>query len=133
MNTVVAGLAVEVTGDGSPVICVHGLGGTSNSFTPQMPALAGLRVIRPDLPCAGRSLNTEKPSITSVAAALIKLADVLGVRSAHFIGHSLGTLICQYLAAERPERVASLTLVGGLLEPAAVARDGLRSRAQVAR
>jgi 3-oxoadipate enol-lactonase len=133
MSNVVAGLAVEVAGDGPPVVCIHGLGGTSNTFTPQMPALAGLRVVRPDLPCAGRSPNSEKPSIATMASAVVKLADVLGVKSAHFVGHSLGTLICQHLAAERPELVRSLVLLGGLYEPIAAARDALRSRAQLAR
>jgi pimeloyl-ACP methyl ester carboxylesterase len=130
---VVAGLAVEVSGDGTPVICIHGLGGTSNSFTPQMPVLTGLRVIRPDLPCAGRSPNTERPSIASMAVAITKVMDVLAAKAAHFVGHSLGTLVCQYLAAERPDLVRSLTLLGALTEPSATARAGLRQRAQTAR
>ncbi|NJM33744.1 MAG: alpha/beta fold hydrolase, partial [Rhodomicrobium sp.] len=113
---VIAGMAVEIAGDGAPVICVHGLGGTSNTFTPQMPALATMRAIRPDLPCSGRSANTERPSIASFAASLIKLADTLGVKSAHFVGHSLGTIVCQHLAAERPELVRSLALIGALIE-----------------
>ena len=133
MNNVVAGLAVEVSGDGTPVICVHGLGGTSNTFTPQLPALASMRVIRPDLPCSGRTANSDALSITSMAAALIRLAEVLGAKAAHFIGHSLGTLVCQYLAAERPELVRSLALIGGLYEPPAGARDALRQRARLAR
>jgi 3-oxoadipate enol-lactonase len=130
---VVAGMAVEIAGDGTPVICIHGLGGTSNSFTPQMPVLATMRAIRPDLPCSGRSVNVEKPSIGSFAAAIARLAEMLGVKSAHFIGHSLGTIICQHLAADRPELVRSLTLIGGLIEPGKTARDGLRQRAKAAR
>ena len=46
-------IAVEDEGEGDPVVCVHGLGGSSNTWTALLPALAGLRVIRPDLP--GRS------------------------------------------------------------------------------
>jgi pimeloyl-ACP methyl ester carboxylesterase len=132
-GNVVAGMAVEIAGDGAPVICVHGLGGTSNTFTPQMPVLATMRVIRPDLPCSGRSANVEKPSISSFASGLTKLADMLGVKSAHFVAHSLGTIICQHLAAERPELVRSLSLIGALIEPQQAARDGLRARAQTAR
>ena len=33
-------LAVEITGDGPPVVLVHGLGGTSNFYQPQVAALA---------------------------------------------------------------------------------------------
>ena len=130
---IVAGMAVEIAGDGTPVICIHGLGGTSNSFTPQMPALATMRAIRPDLPCSGRSANIEKPSIGGFAAGIARLADMLGVKSAHFIGHSLGTVICQHLAVERPELVRSLTLIGALSEPGQLARDALRQRAAAAR
>ena len=132
-GNIVAGMAVEIAGDGTPVICIHGLGGTSNSFTPQMPVLANLRAIRPDLPCCGRSANVEKPSIGSFAAGIARLADLLGVKSAHFIGHSLGTIVCQHLAAERPELVRSLALIGALGEPAQPMRDALRQRAKAAR
>ncbi len=130
---VVAGMAVEVAGDGTPVICIHGLGGTSNSFAPQMPILATMRTIRPDLPCSGRSVNIDKPSMSGFAAAIARLADTLGVKSAHFLGHSMGTIICQHLAAERSELVRSLTLIGALIQPAQAARDGLGARAMSAR
>jgi pimeloyl-ACP methyl ester carboxylesterase len=42
MNSrLVEGMAVEVAGEGDAVICVHGLGGTSNTFQPQMAVLSG--------------------------------------------------------------------------------------------
>lgn len=131
--TLVANMAVEIAGDGMPVICVHGLGGTSNTFTPQMPALATMRVIRPDLPCSGRSENVEKPSIASFSASIARLAEKLGVTTAHFVSHSLGTIVCQHLATERPELVRSLALIGALIELAAPARDALKQRAKAAR
>src|ERR1700754_4038442 len=109
-----AGLAVDISGEGAAVICVHGLGGTSNSFTPQLPALAGMRAIRLDLPCSGRSPLSDAPSVAGMAAALARLAEALEVKGAHFIGHSLGSLICQHLAAERPDLVRSLVLIGAI-------------------
>ena len=48
-------MAVEVDGEGDAVVMVHGLGGTSNTWTPLMPALSRHRVIRLDLPGSGRS------------------------------------------------------------------------------
>ena len=48
-------VAVEEEGEGPAVVCVHGLGGSSNTWTPLMPALARHRVIRIDLP--GRSMR----------------------------------------------------------------------------
>jgi pimeloyl-ACP methyl ester carboxylesterase len=48
------GMVVESEGEGPPVIMLHGLGGTSNSFQPLLAPLAGFRIVRPDLPGAGR-------------------------------------------------------------------------------
>ena len=48
-------VVVEEEGEGDAVVCVHGLGGSSNSFTALMPALAGRRVLRLDLPGSARS------------------------------------------------------------------------------
>ena len=52
-------IAVEDAGEGDAVVCVHGLGGSSNSFTPLMPALARHRTVRIDLPGSGRSQRAE--------------------------------------------------------------------------
>ena len=56
MTTVaVNGVVAEVAGEGPAVVMVHGLGGTSNAFQPQMEALRSYRVVRIDLPGSGRS------------------------------------------------------------------------------
>ena len=52
-------IAVEEEGEGPAVVCVHGLGGSGNTWTPLMPALARHRVIRIDLPGSGRSQRAE--------------------------------------------------------------------------
>ncbi len=47
---------------------VHGLGGTSNTFTPLVGVYAGRnRVIRPDLPGSGRSATPEAMDLDSIA------------------------------------------------------------------
>ena len=56
MTTVSVGTVVgEVEGDGFPVVMIHGLGGSTNMFQPQVAALAGKRIIRLDLPGSSRS------------------------------------------------------------------------------
>ena len=54
-------MAVEIEGEGEPVLMIHGLGGTSNTFTPMLGALARHRTIRFDLPGSGRSHRVEGP------------------------------------------------------------------------
>ena len=126
-------MAVEIDGSGDPVICVHGLGGTSNTFCTQIATLAGKRVIRPDLLCSGRSPLVENPSIGGFVSALVRMADVLGIASAHWVGHSMGTLILQHLAAEHGSIVRSLTLLGATSGPSAQFTENLRKRAALAR
>ncbi len=127
-------MRVEEEGEGDAVVCVHGLGGSSNSFTPLMPALARHRVVRVDLPGSGRSQDAEGPlSIEGFAAAVQAACARLGITRAHFIGHSMGTIVCQHLAVDAPTLVRSLALFGPLIAPADTARAAIRARAAKAR
>ena len=127
-------LVVETVGDGAAVVMIHGLGGTSNTFQPLMATLAAYRVIRPDMPGSGRSDMGAGPlSIEGHAAAVLNLMDEAGLRVAHLVGHSMGTIVCQHIAATVPDRVAGLVLFGALTEPPEAARTGLVARAGVAR
>src|SRR5439155_14892416 len=76
-------MEVEVDGNGDAVILIHGLGGSSNTFSPQMTVLGQHRAIRPDLPGSGRArLAAEKLSIEDVADRIIAVAYVLNIRPA---------------------------------------------------
>jgi pimeloyl-ACP methyl ester carboxylesterase len=127
------GLAVEVDGEGSPVVCLHGLGGTSNTWTSLMRALRQFRVIRIDLPGSGRSSSVTGPlSIESMAEAVIAVCRQLDIAGAHFVGHSMGTIVCQHVAAKKASLVKSLTLFGPLACPADLARPNILARAEKA-
>lgn len=127
-------MAVEDEGEGDAVVCVHGLGGSSNTFTPLMPVLARHRVLRVDLPGSGRSQQAEGSlSITRFVEAVQAACARLGITRAHFVGHSLGTIVCQHLAVAAPALVRSLALFGPLMAPPDAARTAIRARAAKAR
>jgi pimeloyl-ACP methyl ester carboxylesterase len=133
-SVAVGGVVAEVEGDGFPVVMLHGLGGTTNVFQPQLEVLGGYRVIRMDLPGSGRSpLPAKDASLDDFATAIAAAARALGVTGAHFVGHSLGTIVCQKLAVAEPDLVRSLTLLGALAAPAEATRTALHARAELAR
>lgn len=127
-------MAVEDEGQGDAVVCVHGLGGSSNTWTPLMPALARHRVVRVDLPGSARSQHAEGPlSIARFVESLLSVCSRLGITRAHWLGHSMGTIVLQHLAVAQPKLVRSLALFGPLAAPTDAARTGIRARAAKAR
>src|SRR4051812_41598863 len=125
---------VEDEGEGDAVVCVHGLGGSTNTFTPLMPALARHRVVRVDMPGSARSQRVEGPlTIARFVHTLISVCTRLDVARAHWVGHSLGTIVCQHLAVTAPKLVRSLALFGPLIAPPDAARAAIRARAAKAR
>lgn len=128
-------LAVEVDGDGPAVLLVHGLGGTSNFFQPQVAALAErFRVIRPDMEGSGRSPVAGTLSIDGFADDLVALLDALGVDAARVVGHSMATITVRTLAARHADRVSHLALLGAVPAPLPDAgRQGQHDRAAKAR
>ena len=135
MSTVIAErMAVDIDGNGDAVVYLHGLGGSSNVFTPQVQALGkSYRSLRPDLPGAARSPLSGAVSIASLVDQVARLVLALGVQKAHFVGHSMGTIVCQHLAVQQPQLVRSLALFGPILSPPDQARTGLKARAAKAR
>jgi len=125
---------VEDEGEGDAVVCVHGLGGSTNTFTPLMPALARHRVIRVDMPGSARSQRVEGPlTIERFVETLLSVCTRLNVERAHWVGHSLGTIVCQHVAVTAPKLVRSLALFGPLIAPPEAARTAIRARAAKAR
>ncbi len=127
-------LVMEDSGtDGPAIVMLHGLGGTSNTFDTLVGGLDGYRVLRPDLPGAGRSpLRPGLGSIAGLARAVTDVLKAAGVRRAVLVGHSMGTLLAQHMAVSAPHRVSGLILFGALTEPPQAARQGLLERAETA-
>ncbi len=127
-------VAVEDEGEGPVIVCVHGLGGSSNTFTPLLPALARHRVVRVDLAGSGRSQRAQgELSIERYVDDLLRICARLEIGKAHWVAHSMGTIVAQHVAVSKSELVASLALFGPLIAPPEAARAAMRSRAQQAR
>lgn len=128
-------LFVETTGSGPDVVLVHGLGGTTSFFEPLVASLAErFRVIRYDFCGHGRSPLAGEVSLESLAAELALVIESQTVSGrAHLIGHSMGTLVVQHLAAARPDLVQELVLLGPVREQAQAAKDATRARAALVR
>ena len=100
-------------GSGEPVVLVHA-GVFADWFAPlaSAPVLDGFRVIR--LRRAGYvsgAAPTRHLMLSDHAGHVAALLDALGIPSAHLCGHSSSCLINLQLAMDRPELVASLTLM----------------------
>ncbi len=127
-------IAVEEEGEGPVVVCVHGLGGSGNTWTPLMPAMARHRVVRVDLPGSGRSQRAEGAlSIQRYVDVLLDVCSRLNITRAHWVGHSMGTIVCQHIAAAHPKLTASVALFGPLIAPPDAARTAMTARAAKAR
>jgi pimeloyl-ACP methyl ester carboxylesterase len=121
-------------GKGEPLILVPGLGGTVNTWHPQTQVLKrDLRLFCFDLAGSGRSPLAENISIASHVEDLLSVMEQTGAKRVHLAGHSMGTIVCQHLAAKTPDRIASMVLVGAFPEPPEPARNALRDRAAKAR
>jgi len=127
-------IVVEERGTGPAVVFVHGLGGNLNLWAGWLPALQAYRCIRIDLPGCGLSAPPAQPlGVAWLADRVVALCEGLGLREAHWVGHSMGTLICQRVAVQEPTRVKSLALFGPLSVPPQASRRALAQRAQQAR
>ena len=123
-------MAVEIEGEGEPVLMIHGLGGTANTFTPLLGAFTRHRTIRFDLPGSGRSHRVEGPlSLPLFVERALLVMQRAGVERAHVVAHSMGTIVATHLTAREPGKVTSLALFGPLLAPPEPARTAIRARA----
>lgn len=98
--------------DKPAVVLIHGLGENINSWSYQIKSFnANYRVIAMDL--RGHGLTNggiNNISMEQFAADIMNLLDYLNVMSAHFIGISLGGMICQELTKTNQKRMLSVTL-----------------------
>jgi pimeloyl-ACP methyl ester carboxylesterase len=112
------GIEYEVTGDGAPVMLLHGFPDSGRLWRHQVPALAqaGFRVIVPDMRGYGRS---DKPAevaayrMDQLVGDVLAVMDGVGAERAHVVGHDWGAGVAwatALMAAERVDHLAALSV-----------------------
>ncbi len=98
----------------TPLVLVHGAGMNHSVFRYQSRALAhsGYSVYAVDLPGHGRSGGEPPSSIQDSAARIVRLIEELDLDPAVLIGHSSGAFVALETAANVPDRVRGLVLIG---------------------
>jgi len=110
------GIEYEVTGEGRPVVLLHGFPDSGRLWRHQVTALAeaGFRVIVPDLRGYGLS---DKPSEVEAYSLPLLAGDVMavladaGAERAHVVGHDWGAALAWAIASLAPGSVDHLAVL----------------------
>jgi 3-oxoadipate enol-lactonase len=107
-----AGVTCEERGQGPALVFLHGIGGDAACWRLQLEAFGERhRAIAWNMPGYGGSAPLAETTFPGLADALVGLLDQRDVERAHLVGHSLGGMVAQEVAARFPDRLLTLTLV----------------------
>lgn len=114
-----ATLYYEVTGEGLPLVLLHGNGEDSSYFEHQVPVFSQhYQVIAIDTRAHGRSTRGNAPlDFYLFADDVIAVLDDLGLPKAHILGFSDGGNIALHTVLRYPDRVLSIIADGANLYP----------------
>jgi 2-succinyl-6-hydroxy-2,4-cyclohexadiene-1-carboxylate synthase len=124
-------LHVETSGDGPPTLVIHGFTGSGRSMADLASRLPGEKLLV-DLVGHGRSeapSDQTKYTMAAMVSQLVSVIDSLGNGVVDVVGYSMGARTGLSLTIAHPERVNSLSLIGGTggLAEAASAAERVRS------
>lgn len=107
---------------GSPwVVFIHGAGGSSSIWYKQIKEFRKhFNVLLIDLRGHGKSQQLTqkygKYTFNDIAKEIIEVLNAVQIKSAHFVGISLGTVIIRTMAEIAPERIDSMILGGAITQ-----------------
>jgi pimeloyl-ACP methyl ester carboxylesterase len=115
---------VFIEGEGSPVVLIHGMTASAESWLYTFDALkSSYRIFAPDLPGHGRSARGNYPyCLDFYNRWLDALLDTLDLEKIALFGHSMGGAVCLAYAMAHPERVERLMLSNALGTSASLPR-----------
>ncbi|HEY72686.1 MAG: 3-oxoadipate enol-lactonase [Anaerolineaceae bacterium 4572_32.2] len=118
-------LYYETTGEGQPILFIHGLGSSGRDWEPQIAffsqserrSSAHYQIVTFDVRGHGQSDKPPGPySIRLFADDTAELIKALDIAPAHVVGISMGGMIAFQLAVSAPDLVKSLTIVNSAPE-----------------
>jgi pimeloyl-ACP methyl ester carboxylesterase len=102
------------TGNGLPLLCLQHFTGTLDNWDPAVtdPLAAGREVILFESAGIGRSGGEVPPSIPEMARHALAFVDALALPKVDVLGYSLGGMVAQEIALQRPSLPRKIILVG---------------------
>ena len=105
-------LHFQQTGNGAPVVILHGLFGSARNWQTVARQLANeFTVITVDLRNHGSSPHAEQMDYTAMSTDLSALLRKLDLRDVNLIGHSMGGKTAMTLVLSEPDRIGRLIIV----------------------
>jgi len=100
-------------GSSLPLLCLQHFTGTLDNWDPAVtdPLALGREVILFESAGVGRSTGEVPASVSGMAAHALAFADALGLTRVDILGFSLGGMVAQEIALERPSLVRKMLLV----------------------
>ncbi len=107
---------IDASAERPTVLLIHGSPGGASNFDGMVPDLRRrYDVLVPDLPGFGDSqLDIPDYSFRAHARYCLQLLDDLGIEQVHAVGFSMGGGVVLELAEQRPDAIASLTLLAAI-------------------
>jgi pimeloyl-ACP methyl ester carboxylesterase len=110
---------IAISGDGTPVMFLHGAGVSGWMWEPVQSMLrVDVKAVVPDLPGFGRSSNHVYPGHSEVVAELVGVLRDASPKGVVVVGFSLGAQLALLLSATHPELVRGAVVVSAETEPA---------------
>lgn len=113
-----ATVALEDSGEGSPVLLLHGFPATRQLWSDVAPILtdAGYRTLVPDLVGYGTADAPEglPVDMASQARWMFEALDALGIDRVAIAAHDVGSAVAQLMVASAPLRVRGLAVLDGV-------------------
>jgi len=112
----------QTSGDGEPLLLLHGGFGTVEDFSSQIPELSKhFRVVAFERPGHGHTADTKEPfSFDTMTEYAIDFIEALGLGPTNLLGWSDGAIIALLISISRPDFVKCLISVGGMFNTSSV-------------